>query len=100
MMMTTRVHIASNPVARPARRVVGSTKGTKRQQPLRVHRNAAFMTTTTTTSRSHTVVVRAEGGDARGSDAAFDGFSTAPSEADAARIGEMVGEIKDYLKLL
>lgn len=99
MMMTTRVHIASNPVARPARRVVGSTKGTKRQQPLRVHRNAAFKTTPTT-SRSHTVVVRAEGGDARGSDAAFDGFSTAPSEADAARIGEMIGEIKDYLKLL
>lgn len=46
------------------------------------------------------MVVRAEGDDARGSDAAFDGFSTAPSEADAARIGEMVGEIKDYLKLL
>ena len=56
--------------------------------------------TTPTTSRSHTVVVRAEGDDARGSDAAFDGFSTAPSEADAVRIGEMVGEIKDYLKLL
>lgn len=98
MMMTTSVRIASNPVARTARRVVGSTKIMKQQQPLRVHRNAAFMTTTS--SRSYTVVVRAEGDDVQGSGAAFDGFSTAPSEADAARIGEMVGEIKDYLKLL
>lgn len=98
MMMARSVPIASNPVARTARRVVGSTKTMKQQQPLRVHRNAAFMTTTS--SRSYTVVVRAESDDAQGSGAAFDGFSTAPSEADAARIGEMVGEIKDYLKLL
>jgi len=102
MMTATNVTNASMPVvARAARRVVGSMRRRTTTKPSRVHRNSAF--TTTPSNRSLTVVVRAETNDdasVERTGSAFDGFSTAPSEADAARIGEMVGEIKDYLKLL
>lgn len=51
--------------------------------------------------RRASIARAADGEDASApSPSSFDGFSTAPSDADAALIADMVTEIKDWLKLL
>ena len=56
---------------------------------------------TAPTRRRASIAFAADGEDASApAPSSFDGFSTAPSDADAALIADMVTEIKDWLKLL
>lgn len=86
-----------------------ASPSTRAQRAPCARSRASLRTSHAVVRTSRAVVTRAESTEDAGvessasssaSASAFDGFSTAPVAEDAARLADMVAEIKDYLKLL